>query len=193
MAPPRTQAERRETTRTAVLESAIRLFGRKGFAETSLDEIAADAGVTIRPIYHYFENKLGLFEAAKDVMEERVIETYRRDEHGNLDAIALWRAFLALCEDPAFRRILLVDGPNVIGRDRWSENAIARSVESLLTTSSIGGQPISGLAARMLIGALIEAALAIADSPDPVATSGEAERLVASIASAIGSHSNRTD
>ena len=193
MPPRRTQAERRETTRSAVLESAIRIFGRKGFAETSLDEIAADAGVTIRPIYHYFNSKLGLFEAAKDVMEERVIETYQRDEHGNLDAIAVWRAFLGLCEDPAFRRILLVDGPNVLGRDRWSQNAVARSVESLLTTSSIGGQPISGLAARMLIGALIEAALAIADSPDPVATSAEAEHLVASIAAAISSHSNRSD
>ena len=192
MAPPRTQAERRETTRNAVLESAIRLFGRKGFAETNLDEIASDAGVTIRPIYHYFDSKRGLFEAAKDVMEERVIETYQRDEQGNVDAVALWRAFLSLCEDPAFRRILLVDGPNVVGRDRWSENAVARSVESLLTTSTIGGQAISRLAARMMIGALIEAALAIADSPDPFSTSAEAEALVDSIASVVGSQVNRS-
>lgn len=185
MAARRTQAERRETTRAAVLESAIRLFGRKGFAETSLEEIAAEAGVTIRPIYHYFENKLGLFEATKDVMEERIIETFERDETGGLDAIALWRAFIALCEDGGFRRILLVDGPTVLGRDRWASGAVPRAVESLLATSSIGGLRMSGLASRMLVGALIEAALAIADSDDPAQTSGEAETIVTSIVEAV--------
>lgn len=188
----RTQAERRETTRSAVLASAIRLFGRKGFAETSLEEIAADAGVTIRPIYHYFENKLGLFEAAKDVMEERIIETFERDEQGELDAIALWRAFLALCEDVEFRRILLVDGPTVLGRERWASSAVTGAVQSLLATSSIGGQSISGLAARMLVGALIEAALAIADADDPSETSAEAERLVAAIVASVQPHESRS-
>ena len=184
----RTQAERRETTRTAVLASAIRLFGRKGYAETSLEEIAADAGVTIRPIYHYFENKLGLFEAAKDVMEERIIETFERDEEGELDAIALWRAFIRLCEDVEFRQILLVDGPTVLGRERWASSAVTGAVQSLLATSSIGGQSISGLAARMLVGALIEAALAIADADDPGETSAEAERLVAAIVASVRPH-----
>ena len=185
MAARRTQAERRETTRAAVLESAVRLFGEKGYAETSLDEIAAEAGVTIRPIYHYFENKLGLFEAAKDVMEERILDTYQRDEAGGLDPVALWRAFIALCDDTGFRQILLVDGPTVLGRERWLSSAVPRSVESLLATSSIQGRPISGLAARMLVGALIEAALAIAESDDPRATSAEAEGLVASIVGAV--------
>ena len=192
MAGRRTQAERRETTRAAVLESAIRLFGEKGFADTSLEEIAADAGVTIRPIYHYFENKLGLFEAAKDAMEERIIDTYERDASGELDALAVWRDFITLCEDVAFRRILLVDGPTVLGRERWASSAVPRSVESILATSSIGGQPVSDLAARMLVGALIEAALAIAESDDPAATSQEAERLVASIVAAANLASTRS-
>ena len=56
----RTQAQRREETQQAVLDSASRLFGEKGYAGTSLEEIAADCGLTIRPIYHYFGNKKAL-------------------------------------------------------------------------------------------------------------------------------------
>ena len=69
----RTQAERRAETRAAVLESACRLFGSKGYTDTSLDEIAAGSGLTIRPIYHYFGNKVKLFAAVNDVMEERIV------------------------------------------------------------------------------------------------------------------------
>ena len=180
----RTQAERREATRSAVLDSAIRLFGRKGYAETSLEEIAAEAGVTIRPIYHYFGSKLDLFQATKDTMEERIIETFETDDDGDLDAIALWRAFMALCEEPEFRRILLVDGPVVLGRERWSQTAVIGAVESLLASSPLGTQTLSALAVRMLVGALIEAALAIAESDDPARTSAEAETLVAAIVAA---------
>ena len=64
----RTQAERREESRQAVLDSACRLFGARGYAATSLEDIAADCGLTIRPIYHYFGNKLALFTAVNEVM-----------------------------------------------------------------------------------------------------------------------------
>ena len=59
----RTQEQRRNESRQAVLDSACRLFGDKGYADTSLEEIAADCGLTIRPIYHYFGNKKALFAA----------------------------------------------------------------------------------------------------------------------------------
>ena len=58
--PRRTQAERRAQSRQAVLDSACRLFGEKGYADTSLEEISADCGLTIRPVYHYFGNKKSL-------------------------------------------------------------------------------------------------------------------------------------
>ena len=64
-----TQAERRETTQIKVLESACRIFGSKGYADTSLKDIAADLGLTITPIYHYFGNKQSLFLAVTEAME----------------------------------------------------------------------------------------------------------------------------
>ena len=65
----RTQAQRRAASRQAVLDSACRLFGEKGYTGTSLEEIAEDCGLTIRPIYHYFGNKKALFAAVNQVME----------------------------------------------------------------------------------------------------------------------------
>lgn len=201
----RTQAERRATTRAAVLESACRLFGRDGFSDTSLEDIASEAGVTIRPIYHYFGSKLQLFSAVNDVMEQRIVEVLEQSTENELDA---WRRYLALCEDPGFRRIVLLDGPNVLGRERWSESPVTRAVierfgrsakrRDASTPSDTAGETDAsranegpGLAARMLVGALAEAAIAIAESEDPTATSRQAERLVAVVVSALSSDSTR--
>ena len=178
----RTQAERRAATRAAVLDSACRLFGRKGFADTSLEEIAAEAGVTIRPIYHYFGSKLELFEAVNEVMEERIVASLQESSGDDLDA---WRRYLTLCEDPEFRRVVLIDGPNVLGRERWATSRVTRTVAARFVDSERGGSEGAALAARMLIGALAEAALAIAESDDPHRTSRDAEGLVARLVSAI--------
>ena len=70
----KTQAQRREESSKAVLESATRLFGEHGYADTSLEQIAEDCGLTIRPIYHYFGNKKALFAAVNDAMEARILE-----------------------------------------------------------------------------------------------------------------------
>lgn len=182
----RTQAERRAATRAAVIESACRLFGRKGFAETSLEEIASEAGVTIRPIYHYFGSKLELFKAANEIMDERIVDSLQSSGSDNQNA---WRRYLTLCEDPEFRRIVLIDGPNVLGRERWATGAVTRTVAARLRSAgsdtTAGAQILSDLAIRMLIGALTEAALAIAEADDPTQMSQEADELVAALASAL--------
>jgi hypothetical protein len=59
----RTQAERREETREALLAAACPLFGLQGYESTSLEEIAEACGLTIRPIYYHFGSKVGLFSA----------------------------------------------------------------------------------------------------------------------------------
>ena len=61
--PRRTQAQRRAETYQQVLDSACRLFGERGYANTSLDDVAAECGLTTRPVYHYFGNKKALFAA----------------------------------------------------------------------------------------------------------------------------------
>jgi AcrR family transcriptional regulator len=190
----RTQAERRAETRAAVLESACRLFGSKGYAQTSLEEIASACGLTIRPIYHYFGNKLALFTAVNEVMEERIVASMQETrEGGDADpARAGWRAFLELCRDPEFRRIALVDAPNVLGRRRMTETPVTRTADALLRsrTGEASGRA-ADLATRMLMAALAEAALSIAESDDPEQLSHEADELVARMLGAFSDEPSR--
>ena len=167
-APRRTQAERRARTRAAVLESACRHFGAKGYADASLESIASDCGLTIAPIYHYFGNKRALFEAVVEQMNERILETLRSGPKSD-EAVerSAWRSFLRLARDPGFRRIVLVDAPNVLGREGWAESAVYRAAGALLRPEGGPDAALARLERRMLLGALAEAALAIAESDDP--------------------------
>ncbi len=173
----RTQAERRAETRSAVLESACRIFGSKGYQDTSLEEIAAASGTTIRPIYHYFGSKQELFAAVNEIMEERILVTLQEPDADR--GLSAWRAFLELCRDAEFRRVVLVDGPAVLGRERWATSAVTRAVSERLRRHG------SDLAARMLMGALAEAALAVAEHDDPERLGREAETLVVRLAAAL--------
>ena len=182
----RTQAERRTESRQAVLDSAVRLFGEKGYADASLEEIADDCGLTIRPIYHYFGNKKALFAAVNDVMEQRIIKSMRVDFHGETrtDIIDNWRAYLDLCDDPAFRRIVLVDSPNVLGRERWPASAVsekARVALGLDASDSEAAEYRAKLLNAAVLGAFAEAALMIADAKDIGMAKREAECVMVTL------------
>jgi AcrR family transcriptional regulator len=184
----RTQAERRAETRAAVLESACRLFGNKGYADTSLDEIATGSGLTIRPIYHYFGNKVRLFAAVNDVMEERIVASLQANaaDAPKDPVLSAWRAFLGLCEDSEFRRIVLIDSPNILGRERWAESPVTRTAAALFSeTRDDLDRRSAEIVGRMLIGALSEAALAIAESDDPASAGRAAETIVKRVAAAL--------
>lgn len=178
----RTQAERRAESRQAVLDSATRLFGDKGYADTSLEEIAADCGLTIRPIYHYFGNKKALFAAVNDVMEQRIIESMRLDpeSQGGAGFVENWRAYLNLCDDPAFRQIVLVDSPNVLGRERWANSPVSEKARESLNRSRGGRQRHyrQALVNAVFMGAFTEAALMIAEADDLELAKREAEQLM---------------
>ncbi|MGI9293734.1 MAG: TetR/AcrR family transcriptional regulator [Pseudomonadales bacterium] len=179
----RTQAERRAESRQAVLDSACRLFGQQGYAQTSLEEIAADCDLTIRPIYHYFGNKKALFAAVNEVMEARILAAHQ--EAGPMDN---WRAFLNLCDDPDFRRIVLVDSPIVLGRERWSSSAVFAKARKALDTSrktSATQQFRTALQSRAMLAAFTEAALMVAESEDLQLAKREAERLIVKLSALL--------
>lgn len=174
-----TQAERRETTQTKVLESACRIFGSKGYADTSLKDIAEDLGLTITPIYHYFGNKQSLFLAVTEAMElefSKQIEVVGfKAEQVNL--IEIWDILIEITQQPYFARIVLSDAPIFLGRERWEDTSVVKAVSRLFrdqlslffnngSSASLLSENDVVLLQRMLMGCFTEAALMLAANPN---------------------------
>lgn len=182
----RSQAERRKITYQQVLDSACRLFGERGYESTSLEEIATACGLTTRPIYHYFGNKKALFFAVNEVQEQRIISSIEE----STDIMASWRAFLKLCDDPGFRRIVLLDSPNILGRDRWMNNGVVAASRQTLfqqknSEMSETEQYHQALIGRVLIAAFAECALMIAEAKDIELAKQQADKVVAALLQAF--------
>src|SRR3989442_3448107 len=78
------RADYSESTRQALVDSAVEMFAKRGYAATSLDAIAKRARVTKGALYHHFSGKQALFEAAFEAVETAGIAqpsdiTVRRD------------------------------------------------------------------------------------------------------------------
>ena len=180
MSTRRTQASRRAETQAAVLRSATKLFGSKGYAGTSLDEIANDCGISIAPIYHYFGNKQKLFLAVNEAMEERIVVPVKAGDDGD-KVLGSWQVFLKLCQEPEFRRIVLVDGPTVLGRERMSHSRVTEWTLDRFRQRFEGqgkSRYQAELIGRMMMGAMSEAGLFIGNADDPEQASKEAHELV---------------
>ncbi|HEY3870757.1 MAG TPA: TetR/AcrR family transcriptional regulator [Actinocrinis sp.] len=174
------RAEHASDTRTALLGAARKLFAAEGYDGTGTEQIVAAARVTRGALYHHFRDKADLFRA---VMDEAAGDVARRLIGYQLDAASESAlddvrsgvsAFLDVCVGGDFQRIVLIDGPRVLGEDAWDQLAerYGRSLlEEWLGRAVADGEiepvPVRSLA-RLLIAMLIEAGLAIARAGDPV-------------------------
>ena len=176
-----------EATREALLDSATALFAEKGFAATSLDDVATAARVTKGALYHHFPGgKAALFEAVFEVVDADLGERIARAipagatpwevVHAGLDA------YLETCTDPVMRRVVFQEGPAVLGAERWREGCHSRellrsSLDGLVAGGHLRPQPM-GLLTQVLWTALGEAGIAVADAEDPRAAQAEARTLL---------------
>jgi AcrR family transcriptional regulator len=174
------QAERRAATSNAILQSAVELFGKVGFEQTSVDRIAHHAGVSKGIVFHHFESKEQLFEAVIEHYSEIVglaVREAAKDAPDILSAIDRGtRCYFRTCADPIMNRVILQDGPAVLGWRRWREIdekyfswQIPRALRTAMEQGVVKRQPIEPLA-RVLLGALFEAAVACAESDAPEQT-----------------------
>ncbi|MFJ7777617.1 TetR/AcrR family transcriptional regulator [Streptomyces yangpuensis] len=182
------RAEQREATRQALLAEGQRRFAADGYHHVVLAEVARAAGVTKGAAYHHFDSKAGLFRAVvAHVQQElggRVATAAERHEDLWEQLRAGCRAFLAAGTDPAVRQILLVDAPTVLGWDEWrtldeesSARHLAEALSALAAAGIIADQPVEPLA-RLLSGAMNEAALWIARGGDPQSAEQALDRLL---------------
>jgi AcrR family transcriptional regulator len=175
----RTQEERSAATRDALISAARKLWGLRGYAEVGTPEIATTAGVTRGAMYHQFTDKAALFSEVVEAVEQDVMARMATlvAESGattHADAIrAAVDAWLEVSGDPEVRQLILLDAPSVLGwaafRDvaqRYSLGMTEQLLSEAIKAGQLAHQPVRPLA-HVLIGALDEAAMAIATADDP--------------------------
>src|ERR687886_2451041 len=169
--------EHAEATRAALVDSARALFAERGYAAVSIEEIVRRARVTRGALYHHFEDKTDLFRAVfEDVQRDlgrRLLEaaSSQPDEARHLEIGC--HAFLDACAEPDVQRIVLLDGPAVLGWQAWHESDVnfglellQQSIRAAIDGGMVEKQPVAPLS-HMLLGALNGSGLEIARSKDP--------------------------
>jgi AcrR family transcriptional regulator len=174
------RSQHAEATRRAVLAAARSLFGKKGYAQTSVDEIADAARVTKGAVYHHFAGKEALFRA---VLAEVEVEAEARaagagDPEGPpIDQIvARVNAYLDAALDEEMRRIALIDAPAVLGLE--PEGSVDQhpghvDLRSFIAASTARGQIIDldpDLLTHLIRGLVWLSGLQIAHASDPDVT-----------------------
>lgn len=174
---PRSSKAQSEVTGRTIREIAREMFSTRGYQSVRLEEVAEAAGMTRGAVYHHHKNKQALFEAVLDDVHAEVEADVVRaaEEHDDawtqLEAGCL--AFLRASTAPDVARILLVEGPAVIGWDAWrshDRHHSYRQLEEVLQELEDAGEVAAGTArsaAPLLSGAMNEAALWLAGSSDP--------------------------
>jgi AcrR family transcriptional regulator len=186
----RTQAERTEATTTALVDAARELFAHDGYDATSLDALAARAGVTKGAVYHHFEGKRQLFEAVFTGEVERIArplaKAYGR-KNDPWDAFqAGCRAFLDECLDPGLQRIVLLDASAAIGWEqiRHLESPLLEMMELGIFRAAEAGRIARrrpGPLAHFLYGAPCETAMIVARADDQKAAHRDAIAEIARV------------
>ncbi|TJV74098.1 MAG: TetR/AcrR family transcriptional regulator [Mesorhizobium sp.] len=171
-------------TRAKLIAAARHAFGTVGYAEASMDDFTASAGLTRGALYHHFGDKKGLLQA---VIAEIDGEMALRVNEVVSKAPTRWQHFVNECTtyiemalEPEIQRIMFRDGPAVLGDPAQWPNASAciASMTDHLTKLQEEGVVVAGLdpetTSRLINGASSQAAQHIANSKDPEATSKKA-------------------
>ena len=186
----RTQAERRATTRGALVAAARELFADRGFAGAAREDIVERAGVTRGAMYHHFSSKEDLFQAVYEIIEEELCTAIAvaalaagADPMDQLRVGAL--AFLDAAAQPDVRRVVLLDAPSVLPverrrelSERYGMGMVREALRAVMDTGRIDQQPLEPLA-HLVMATLHEAATLVADGADRGEVGQIVERMIA--------------
>ncbi|MGZ9570184.1 TetR family transcriptional regulator [Alcaligenes sp. DN25] len=169
----RTRAEMEET-RATLLATARTFFAERGYADTSMDELTAQAGLTRGALYHHFGDKKGLLAAVVDQIDAEMDERLQAISNNAEDA---WDGFVRRCHtylemalEPEMQRIVLCDAKAVLGgASPESHQYCVGSMEGLIQALMDQGrieQADPHALASLIYGSLAEAAFWIAQGED---------------------------
>lgn len=170
------QEDRRAATRGAIIATAFAAFGSEGYANVSVDQIAARADVAKGAIYHHFSSKDVLFEAVLESVSSAILTEVLSAISAGQDfwaELALGnRAFFSACSRPERCRILLHDGPAVLGWQRWRQidqrhfGGLLRTALSRAMEDGVLIRMDVEVVSRALLGAVTEAVISCAEAED---------------------------
>lgn len=193
----RKQADRTAATRAALVGAGRRLFAEHGFAGVGTEAIVAEAAVSRGALYHHFADKTALFAGVLEAVEADVTDQIATAALTGDDltfAAVMMRAidaWLDACEAPDVQRILLTDGPSVLGWARWREllQPYALSLVETTLAQGIADGAVIDLPSRPLAHALIavaeEAAMYVATSVDPASARREMHLVIERVLAAL--------
>ena len=184
----RTQAERREATRGALVAAARELFAAKGFAGAGREEIVERAGVTRGALQHHFGTKEDLFLAVFEAVEADVMQSIATAALASTDPLEQLRlgslAYLEVAADLAVSRICLIDAPAVLSpdarrevTDRYATGMVREVLAAAMAEGRIAEQPVDALS-EIFLAAVMQAATLVAQGGDPVALGRIVERML---------------
>ncbi|MEV4888860.1 TetR/AcrR family transcriptional regulator [Nonomuraea sp. NPDC055795] len=175
----RTQADRTAATRTALIAAGRRLFAEHGFAGVGTETIVSEAGVSRGALYHQFGDKTELFAAVLTEVEAEITKQLAAemfaDAAGDFVSLMMRGAegWLEACQRPDVQRIVLLDGPSVLGWVRWRgicQANVLGLIEEVLARGVGDGVlvplPVRPLA-HVLLAVADEAALYVGAAPEP--------------------------
>lgn len=165
-----------EATRAALVEEATKLFAERGFAATSLDDVARAASVTRGAVYHHFAGKQALFSAVVEELEQQMIERIAKSMTAHDDvwaaAMAGIDAFCDACLDPVYSTVVWREGISALGWDglhacaeKYSVGLIEASARALVDAGYFPGEAFD-TSVRMVFHMFGSAAMTLAATED---------------------------
>ncbi|MFJ5448333.1 TetR/AcrR family transcriptional regulator [Pectobacterium carotovorum] len=169
----RTRAEMEET-RATLLATARKVFSERGYADTSMDDLTAQASLTRGALYHHFGDKKGLLAAVVEQIDAEMDERLQVISDTSEDAWEGFRrrccAYLEMAREPEIQRIVLRDARAVLGgaspdSQRHCVESMQRLIDNLIRQGVVADADPQALAS-LIYGSLAEAAFWIADGED---------------------------
>lgn len=170
------RADMVEETRAKLIRAARKAFADKGYAAASMDDLTAEAGLTRGALYHNFGDKKGLLQAVIDQIDAEMMLRLRaaQDRAASpwVGFIDEYLTYIEMALEPEIQRIMLLDGPAVLGDpSHWPNQTacLSRTIQTIQTLIEAGTvRPVDPeAAARLLNGAALSAALWITAAADP--------------------------
>lgn len=190
------QSDRSSSTITAILAAGRKLFGADGFAATSIDDIASEAGVAKGAVYHHFKSKEEIFTRVLEDVQAGIaampVPPSQRKIADPLDRMAAGvLSYLNAATEPGIKQILLIDGPAVIGWRKWREiddryfGAGAKRALAYVLGDKVSAGQLDALT-HLLMGMVMEAALVCATAADAKKAARELSAALRKMLGGIG-------